>query len=263
MRKELSNKTAVITGASGGLGEQIAYQLAAKNMNLILIARSLDKLTCIQEKCKTMTTGEVVVFSCDLTDSEKRQQVIDAILADYQVDVLVNNAGFGLFKEAVDFNEEEMQEMFALNTIALMDMTIKLVPQMKKLGGGSIVQIASLAGKVATTKSSVYSATKFAVVGFSNALRLELKKDHITVTTVNPGPIATNFFRRAEGNDDYLKAVGKVVYTPEQVAKKVVRGLERGKREVNMPHWISILSKFYHLFPRCGDFLNVIFFDLK
>ncbi len=263
MKKQLNNKTAVITGASGGLGEQIAYQLAQKNMNLILIARNLEKLTRIQEKCMTLTNGAVIVFSCDLTQPCERQQVIDNILANHCVDVLVNNAGFGMFKEAIDFSEEEIRTMFELNVGAVMDLTIKLVPQMKKSGTGSIVQIASQAGKIATNKSSIYSATKFAVLGFTNALRLELKKDHINVMSVNPGPIETNFFNVADSSGKYLESVGAIVLSPEKVAKKIVRAIETDQREVNLPRIMNIGSKVYTVFPHLGDWVTLHLFNKK
>ncbi|MGY3724172.1 hypothetical protein SAMN05421767_10129 [Granulicatella balaenopterae] len=263
MRKQLSNKTAVITGASGGLGEQFAYQLAQKNMNVILIARNLEKLTRIKEKCKAMTNGKVIVFSCDLTDSCERKKVIDELVKMGDIDVLINNAGFGLFKEAVDFSEEEIRVMFELNVAALMDLTINLVPQMKERGGGTIVQIASQAGKMATNKSSIYSATKFAVLGFTNALRLELKKDKINVISVNPGPIETNFFNVADASGKYLESVGAIVLSPEKVAKKVIRAIETGKREVNLPKIMNVGSKVYTLCPHFGDWVTLHLFNKK
>ncbi|MDD7361356.1 MAG: SDR family NAD(P)-dependent oxidoreductase, partial [Streptococcus alactolyticus] len=105
--------------------------------------------------------------------------------------------------------------------------------------------------------------TKFAVIGFSNALRLELADSNVYVTTINPGPIATSFFDKADPSGEYLKSVGRFVLQPEEVARRTVAILGKNKREVNMPWLIAAAHKFYTLFPKIADFLARKVFNYK
>ena len=123
-----------------------------------------------------------------------------------QIDVLVNNAGYGIFEAFDRISDQQVQEMFEVNTFALMQFSRLMGAHMKAAGKGHIVNIVSMAGLVATAKSSLYSATKFAAIGFSNALRLELMPYGVYVTTVNPGPIRTGFFDQADPDGTYLKS---------------------------------------------------------
>ena len=118
---------------------------------------------------------------------------------------------------------------------------------------GTIVAIASIAGKIATPKSSVYSATKFALIGYFNALRLELKKDNVHVMTVNPGPVATNFFNIADEDKSYQKSLGGKTLTPKLVVSKIIKGIDKKKREVNLPFKLVLAVKISQLFPRLSD----------
>ena len=116
---------------------------------------------------------------------------------------------------------------------------------------------------MATPKTAVYSATKFAVLGFSNALRLELKPAGIQVMTVNPGPIATNFFEKADPSGNYLSDLGNLVLEPEDLAKVIIKGIRKGKREINRPRLMQAASQFYTLFPKIGDLLAGGIFNQK
>ena len=120
-----------------------------------------------------------------------------------------------------------------------------------------------MAGKIATANSSVYAATKFAVIGFSDALRLELADKGVYVTTVNPGPIETGFFDQADPSGAYLESVKKFVLSPKYVAKKIVRILGKNKREVNLPRLLAVAYKGYTLFPTIADYLARTSFNYK
>ena len=173
-----------------------------------------------------------------------------------EVDVLVNNAGYGIFKEAIETDVREAKAMFDVNVLGLMACTSSVLPTMKRRKTGHIMNIASQAGKMATPKSSLYSATKFAVLGYSNALRMELQNDHVFVTTVNPGPIATNFFERADELGNYVKSIEKFMLRPEVVARKIVNAMFTSKREINLPGWMNLASKCYYLFPRITELVG-------
>lgn len=125
------------------------------------------------------------------------------------------------------------------------------------------MNIASQAGKIATPKSSIYSATKHAVLGYTNSLRMELSDQRIFVTAVNPGPIETNFFTIADEKGTYVKNVKKFMLKPEYVAKKVVDAMLTPTREINLPRWMNTGSVVYALFPRLFERLGKRMFNKK
>jgi short-subunit dehydrogenase len=128
---------------------------------------------------------------------------------------------------------------------------------------GHIINIASMAGKMATQKSTVYSATKFAVLGYSNALRLELRPLHIQVTTVNPGPIRTHFFDKADESGTYLDKVGMFLLEPQDLALEIVNAIGTRKREINRPRVMEVGARLYNLFPTVSDFFASEVFNFK
>ena len=260
----LKDKWVLITGASSGLGEAIAYESAKHNASLILCARNMDKLHQVANNCQKLTSGEVVIRYLDITDYQSVEE-LDSFLtnAQYSIDYLVNNAGVGIFKQFLDTFVEEMDLMFSVNVLGLMTLTQKIALHMAENKSGHIINIASQAGKMATPKSSIYAATKFAVIGFSNALRLELKPLGIKVTTVNPGPMRTAFFDQADPSGEYLNQVAYFVTEPENLAKKIVYHFGKNKREINTPWLMEFGSKAYGLFPHIGDYLAGSIFNKK
>lgn len=262
--KTLKNNYVLITGASSGLGEMIAYEAAKKNASLILCARNMEKLKKVASISRAMTTGKVLIQSLDISDYNSVEQLMTFIEEnELPIDVLVNNAGVGIFKPFLETSQEEIDMMFSVNILGLMTLTQKVAVTMAENKKGHIINIASQAGKMATPKSSVYAATKFAVIGWSNALRLELKPFGIKVLTVNPGPMRTNFFDTADPTGDYLKQVSAFVTEPERLAKKVVNTIGSNRREINTPWMMEVGSIGYTLFPRVGDFLTGGLFNKK
>ncbi|ARK29462.1 putative oxidoreductase [Halalkalibacter krulwichiae] len=166
-----------------------------------------------------------------------------------RIDVLINNAGFGVFERVEETKVEIIEEMFSVNVVGLIALTKAVLPYMFNEGQGHIINIASQAGKLATPKSSVYAATKHAVLGFTNGLRMELIDRNITVSAVNPGPIKTPFFDRADQEGMYVKNVRKWMLDPQKVASATVRLIEKPKRELNLPQWMNMGSRFYQLMP--------------
>lgn len=254
---KLQGKVVVITGASGGIGKEIAIQSAQRGARLVLLARSLDKLQTLKADLNSQFGVDVFVYKLDVSDTEQVEKVFADIFVQVgEVDVLVNNAGFGTFKEVLDTELEETKAMFAVNVIGLMACTKFVLPHMKRKQAGHIINIASQAGKMATPKSTLYSSTKFAVLGYSNALRLELMADRIHVTTVNPGPIETNFFNIADESGTYVKNIKKFMLKPEDVAGKIVGAMLTNKREINLPGWMDLAGKWYTLFPKITETLG-------
>ncbi|EGV10690.1 KR domain protein [Streptococcus constellatus subsp. pharyngis SK1060 = CCUG 46377] len=183
-------RTIVITGASGGVAQEMVKLLP--NDQLILVGRSREKLVKLYSN-----PAHCEFVELDITNAQSLENFTKELYSKYvQVDVLVNNAGYGIFEEFDKISNEDIHAMFEVNTFALMNLSRLFGERMKQVGRGHIVNIVSTAGLIASAKSSLYSATKFAGIGFSNALRLELMPYNVYVTTVNPGPIKTAFLTK-------------------------------------------------------------------
>ncbi|WP_318246305.1 SDR family oxidoreductase [Bacillus sp. PS06] len=246
----LKNKNIVITGASSGIGERISFLVAEQGARPILLARNSQQLLEISMKIKENTGVDSLFYKLDVSDTDAVEAVFQEILAEVgTIDVLINNAGFGKFDHAVDATLTETKEMFAVNVVGLIACTKMVLPAMIAGNNGHIINIASQAGKLATPKSSVYSATKHAVLGFTNSLRLEVASANIQVTSVNPGPIRTRFFDIADQSGNYAKSVDRFMLDPDDVARKIVKVIFTPKRELNLPRWMSIGTVLYTLFP--------------
>lgn len=251
-------RTIVITGASGDVAQALIALLPSDDV-ILALGRS-------QERLKTLygDRANVHCYGLDVTDHQAVENFLVTATSQHgRIDILINNAGYGQFKEFDQFSDDQVRDMFEVNTLASIRLSRLLGRKMAEQGSGHIVTIASVAGLIATSKSSIYSATKFALIGFSNALRLELADKGVFVTTVNPGPISTKFFDQADPSGNYLQKVGSHVLTPEQVATKIVKNLGKNKRELTMPLIFVIAHKLYTLFPKLGDRLTSKQFNVK
>lgn len=250
-------RTIIITGASGGLAQEMVKLLPEDR--LILLGRNQEKLEKLYAN-----HPQTECIGINITDPSAVQQLVEELYQRYgQIDILVNNAGYGIFEAFDNISDQQVREMFEVNTFALMQLSRLIGAHMKAAGKGHIVNIVSMAGLVATAKSSLYSATKFAAIGFSNALRLELMPFGVHVTTVNPGPIRTTFFDQADPDGSYVKSVDRYILEPDFVAKKIVKNFGKPKRELNLPLLLNLTHKLYTLFPRISDKLASKMFNFK
>lgn len=250
MNSKLKNRLVIITGASSGIGEQMAYKVAESGGSLILLARRMERLKEIAERIQTKYHASCDIKSLDIRDLTSVRKTFEEILSEHeQIDVLVNNAGVGVFRSFEEASLEEMEWMFEVNVYGLMACTKYVLPRMLDQRSGHIINIASQAGKLGTPKSSFYAATKHAVLGFTNSLRLEVADRGIYVTAVNPGPIQTPFFETADTSGKYVQNVEKWMLAPDDVAEKVVRLMMTNKRELNLPWWMELGSLLHRLAP--------------
>lgn len=257
----MNKEVALITGASGGLGVSIAKQLYGFK-TIILVGRNIEKLKAAAKSVDYIENVEII--QCDISKREEIENLVQKVNNKYRkVDLLINNAGFGDFKYFDKFEFDEIEQMFKVNVLGLIYLTRLIAIDMMKEESGHIINIASMAGKIASSKSSIYSATKFAVIGFSNALRLELAPFNVYVTTVNPGPIKTNFFEYSEGNRAYVEKVQGLMLEPDDVAEKIVAVIGKNKREINLPFYLEGAARLYQLFPTIGDLLTLKVFNFK
>ncbi|WP_208559695.1 SDR family NAD(P)-dependent oxidoreductase [Marinilactibacillus kalidii] len=261
---DLKGKIVLITGASSGIGEEMAYAAAKKGATLVLCARREDRLEEVRNHCLGLTTADVHVYPLDVSNPDAIEQTMANIESEVgTIDVLINNAGFGHTEEFVSYDLNKAENMFRVNVLAVLYLSQLAAIQMAEKQSGHIINVASIAGKVATPKAAVYSATKFAVIGFSNALRLELAPLNVKVTTINPGPVDTAFFDSFDPSGNYLDKIRSFVLTSEEVAEKTINVIGTNKREVTLPFSLNVASKFYNLFPRLGDYLIINNFDMK
>jgi len=186
---------ALVTGASAGLGEEFAIQLARRVSKLVLVARREDRLNHLAEQIRVLHPHcAVAVIAADLSKHSEREALV-AALADtgFLPDLLVNNAGLGDYGEIVSAEWPRIEAMLRVNIDALTHLTHALVPRMIQRGHGAVVNVSSIAGLLPLPDAGVYAATKAYVSSFSEALRIELRKYRIPVLAVCPGPVKTEF----------------------------------------------------------------------
>ena len=250
-------RTILITGASGGLAQEMVKLLPQDQ--LILLGRNKEKLVQLYGN-----HPQAELIEIDISDVQALEELVAELYQRYgEIDVLINNAGYGIFEDFDKISDQDIHQMFEVNTFALMNLSRLVGVRMKETRKGHIITIVSMAGLIATGKSSLYSATKFAAIGFSNALRLELMPHGVYVTTVNPGPIRTAFFDQADPDGSYLKSVDRFLLEPDDVAKKIIKTIGKNKREINLPLLLNLAHKFYTLFPKLADKLAGETFNYK
>ncbi|NOU89833.1 SDR family NAD(P)-dependent oxidoreductase [Paenibacillus sp. LMG 31460] len=246
----ISNKIVLITGASSGIGAVMAQQFAAKGAIPILTARSTNKLKEIASGLQ----GQHAVYEMDVTNTEQVHEVVGQIIAKFgRIDILINNAGYGIFESFAEAPLVHFEDMMNVNYMGLVRCTQAVLPHMLKAGSGHIVNVASMAGKIGSAKSTGYSATKHAVLGFTNSLRQELIRSGISITAINPGPISTPFFDKADPSGNYVKNVAWFMLKPEKVVKELIHAIERNVPEKDLPFVAGMGIKLFHLFPRMFD----------
>ena len=216
---DLPSKIAIVTGASSGIGSRFSKDLIEKGATVYGLARSEDKLKNLQ----TELGEEFISVVLDITDHEAIKKWIDITFDDVLLpDVLINNAGLGLFGDVDELPLDDWQTMINTNLNGIFYMTRQVVPLMKRNEEVChIVNIASIAGKIGNPQMSGYNASKFGVRGFSESLFKELRYDGIKVTCFYPGSIATKFFDNAEGMDTHPNMM-----QPENVSGLLIHVLE-------------------------------------
>lgn len=223
----LSEQVILITGASVGIGAALAELLAQRflGIRLVLAARNVEKLETVATRCRK-AGAEVLVVPTDLEKIEQVEALAKSAIAHFgRVDALINNAGYGQMGPIELIPHQATQRQFQINVLSPLALIRALVPIMRDQGGGRIINISSLGGRLAFPFGGLYSASKFALEGLSDALRMELEPFNIKISVIEPGPVSTNFFIAA------AQAVEETVTTPEntpyRVAFEKLKGLEK------------------------------------
>jgi NADP-dependent 3-hydroxy acid dehydrogenase YdfG/uncharacterized protein YciI len=189
--RPLDGKTAIVTGASSGIGEATARSLAREGARVAVVARRKDRLDALVTAIAA-EGGRALAVVADVSRDAEVGAMIDATLTAFgRLDVLVNNAGIMLLAPVAESREEDWRHMVELNLLGAMVASKAALPHMKKVGGGHIVTVASVAARVANPSAAAYAATKFGIAAFCESLRREVYKDKIRVTVIEPGLVAT------------------------------------------------------------------------
>ena len=217
---ELSEKVFLITGASYGIGAATAELLAAqlKDIRLVITARTEDKLEKVASNCRQLG-AKVLVITADLSDTEAVKTLAKRAIEHFGgVDVLINNAGYGQMGPVELVSSEDAKQQFAVNFHGPLVLTQALIPVMRDRGGGRIINVSSLGGRMAFPIAGMYSCSKFALEALSDVLRMELRGFNIKVSVVEPGPVKTEFVRIAK------EKISRAISEPEKSPYSPVLG---------------------------------------
>ncbi|MEX1046345.1 MAG: SDR family oxidoreductase [Actinomycetota bacterium] len=240
---EIRGAAAVVTGASSGIGRETALEFARAGASVALAARRIDRL---EEAAREIESagGRALVVGCDVTLRDEVERLAREVRDSFgRCDVLLNSAGVPGGGEFTKLSFEQVESVVRSNLLSILMCTKAFLPMMLEAGRGHVVNIASLAGRHAVPGASVYSATKHAVVAFSNSLNEELQSKGVLVTSVNPGLVRTEGFPMV-GTDPRL------VMEPARVARVIVDVVRKDKApEVSIPRWAGSLETFRILTP--------------
>ncbi len=252
-RRRIEGLRVLITGASQGIGRALALEAARQGARVMAVARSENLLQALADEARA-AGHPLHIAVADIVVPDDRKKMLDATLDAFGgLDVLVNNAGIGATGQFVDASPDRLRQIFEINFFALVETTRLCLPHLKKGTTPALVNLSSIAGKRAIPSRSEYSASKFAVEGFSEALRPELAKDGVDVIVICPGLTQTNFSqnmieRKARVPLDHMRGM-----TSEQVADATLRALRRGQRQIVLTFQGKLIVFVSRFFPRLAD----------
>src|ERR1700733_918125 len=249
-KMELAGKVVVVTGASMGIGEAIAKSFADRGASVVMLSRDAGRVEAARGRVGH--TERTLALTCDVRHREEIDRAIGLTLHHFpKIDVWVNNAGHGLLDSVSQMEMAACREMFDTNLFGAVSAMQAVTPVMRQQGGGTIINISSVAGHIPLPFHAAYSATKFALNAMGKAAGVELKKDGIHVLTVCPGYVRTAFGENAVRGSELkkvrpssLRGIGA-----ERVARATLRGYLKHKREVIVPWTMHLPVKLYQLFP--------------
>jgi short-subunit dehydrogenase len=247
---DLAGKVAVITGASMGIGEAIAKVFVHKGAGVVLLSRDASRAEAARGRIGY--SERTVALSCDVRHSEEIGRVLGLTLHHFKrIDIWINNAGHGLLDSVAEVKLPACHELFETNFFGALSAMQAVIPVMRQQGGGTIINISSVAGHIPLPYYAAYSATKFALNAIGKAAGVELKKDGIHVLTVCPGYVRTAFSENAVRGSEVKKVRPSAVrgISAERVARATLRGYLKQKREVIVPWTMHLPVKLYQLFP--------------
>jgi len=252
------NHVAIVTGASSGIGMETAYALAKRGYSLALAARRVDRLEQVADQCRRLGAPAAMVVPTDVAVEAQVDALVAATLVELgRVDVMVNNAGYGLFALAGETSDQEMRAIFQTNFFGLFYGCRAVAPIMIRQGGGHIFNVSSVIGKRGTPFHGAYCATKFAIAGLTDSLRVELAAHNVAVTLVCPALTETEFFqhsrqgRRAQSSFQKFKGM----MSAAAVGRKIAATVGKPKPELVFSAGGKLLALLATLSPRLTDWM--------
>jgi short-subunit dehydrogenase len=250
---------ALITGASSGIGAVTAKKLAAEGMRVVLVARRKDRLDQVAEEIRA-NSGRAETFAADLTQPAGRQATIDFVRSLGELDVLINNAGFGWHGWFDEMSWELAEELLHINIDAGVHLTSEFLPEMLARRRGHIIFLGSIAGDIPSRGIGVYSGTKSFVNGFVTGLYRETRRSGVHISIVKPGAVQSEFFQVGldKPSGTHIPAAGLGIRT-ERVTKAVWSLIRRPRRAVYVPGMLVLAQWFALLFGWIMDFIGPVF----
>lgn len=255
--KDLRGSTAIITGASRGIGVYIARALANEGVNLILAARSTSDLDQVAAEISALGVRALPVH-CDVSDAASRRSLVDAATAEFgSIDLLINNAGIETTIRFEQQDETEFEQMVQVNLLGSTALARLVIPGMLERGRGHIVNIASLAGKAGTPYEAAYATTKHGMMGFTRSLRGEYRGTGVGVSVICPGFVSDVGMYADSMVDIGIKAPWTLgTSKPEKVAKAVLKAIKKNKAEIIVnPNATRVLLTVAEASPTLGEWL--------
>jgi NAD(P)-dependent dehydrogenase (short-subunit alcohol dehydrogenase family) len=251
VEQTLKGKVAVVTGASSGIGEATARVLALRGAAVVAAARNEERLREL-EKGVRASGGRVLAVKTDVSDRDSVEGMIERVVDEFGApDILVNNAGLGLSGRVEELRVEDLRYVMEVNVVGPVNCIQAALPHMKS--GGHIINVSSVVGKRAIPKVGGYCASKFALNGLTDALRVEVAKRGISVTSVYPGTTSTAFRDNSRRTRDEKRGWRPPGVTPDKVAEKIVRAAEKGGRDVYVRFSDRLFVAGTTLFPGLTD----------
>jgi len=230
---KLRDRTAIVTGASTGIGRETARLLARAGANVVLAARNAEALARVAQELRPYR-GRSLAVPTDVTDAQAVEAMVSRAADEFgSVDILVNNAGLSLYAYLAEGSMENVRRLFEVNVFGALNCIRAVAPYMKQQRRGQIINVSSVAGKIAAPYEGAYAATKFALTAISDAVRLELLEHGIRVITVYPGPVDT-LLRESAIKEIELPAAPPAVrrIPPVRVAEAIVKAARDERPEV-------------------------------
>ncbi|MGH9456740.1 MAG: SDR family NAD(P)-dependent oxidoreductase [Thermoanaerobaculia bacterium] len=246
----------LITGASSGIGRTAALALARRGARLTLAARRGPELEKAAAECRAAGAAACAAITADVSRRDECSRLVrEAEAANGPVDAVVNNAGFAIFDAIAEARAEELENMMQTNYFGTVWCTQAVLPGMLARGEGAIVNVASIAGLMAYARMGGYCATKFAVTGFTEALRAEVIDRGVSVSLICPGTTETPFFEKAERGKMPAASRLLLAIPPERVATAIVRAIETGRARTVLPLLAAFYARFNAILPGPAQFL--------
>lgn len=253
-RRSLTGARALVTGASAGIGRELALELARHRCQLLIVARDAERLAELGNDLRGLGAG-VLTVAGDVTSEAVRSQLVEAARTAWGcLDLLVNNAGVGAYGRFDTASPDRLRRVMELNFFAAVELTRAALPLLRLGHRPLIVNVSSVLGHRAVANKSEYCASKFALHGFSDALRAELVPDGIDVLLVSPGTTATDFPRHVLDDQGVKRPPARPI-SPAVVARTAVRAIQSGRHEVILPFPARMLVWLDRLCPTFADWL--------